>query len=616
MSKTFYFRLVVPPMLIQILLVSLTMGQDFTYSLGTKDVLENKANVPIYPWFPDGHISVLAEPHSDQYIMYWSEFDNYRTFGDFPFPEFQYTLSPEEPVFGGRREGERWDNGGSWLMSVFRQEGDTLVGFYHAEDHWVRATNPEGIAWKSLARTTSNDNGFSWSEGEQIITSPTAKPESPTWGGAGDNCVIWDDQNKRWLCYYQEHWLMMAVSYDPEGKPGTWFKYYNGEFNQPGLGGESSPIPGLRPVPGGNPSVHYNSYLDRFVMVWHSWVSTSIYISTSIDGVVWEQPRLLEANSGSRRAWYPTIIGDSNTQAGKIARLYYADIAPDFSSRDFVSKALVFDQEEEYQPQAAWQHQRIGEVAVLGLMDITDDEKLRIVTFDGSIDDTENIEYYYKNKEGSYVASGKFQLDESYDEGSVGLSVRSGLNDNDAMAAITLSKNSLTFRSREKAGELNLSEGHSIEWTSDSVWLQIEKSPGTLTGRYAANGEDWTDLGSISFGYGPSKLGLFSTGSPDSGTIAYVEKLEERALVTSTQDSFEEGHESRFSNPAGDQVFITNPKKFTHFSIYDLNGKLRLSGSIDGSYVDVQRLSPGLYVLSLFGRKNKRPVSGKLVIAR
>ncbi|MCB9286511.1 MAG: T9SS type A sorting domain-containing protein [Lewinellaceae bacterium] len=617
MKKTFYSRIIIIPLLVQILSVSVTPGQDFTYSLGNRDALINEAAVPVFPWFPDGHIPVLAEPDNEKHIMYWPEYENYRTLGDFPFPEYQYTLSPQEPVFGGRLGIERWDNGGSWLMSVFRQEGDILVGFYHAEDHWVVATNPEGIAWKSIARTTSNDNGVSWAEGAQIITSSVPRPEDPAWGGTGDNCVIWDDENQRWICYYQEHWLMMAVSYDVEGNPGTWFKYYNGGFDQPGLGGANSPIPGLQSVPGGNPSVHYNSYLEKFVMVWHSWVSTSIYISTSTDGIAWEQPRLLEPNSGTgRRAWYPTIIGSSDTEAGKIARLYYADIAPGFASRDFVSKALVFDKEEEYQPQTAWQHQRIGAVPILGLMDSTTDNKLRIVSFDGSIENTENIEYYFKNKEGSYVVSGKFQLDDLYGEGSVGLSVRSGLNDGDVMAAIVLSADRVTFLSRETAGDLNFSGVNSIEWTSDIVWFQIEKSSGALTCRYSSDGEEWADIGSIPFGFSHSKLGLFATGNPDTGTIAYIENFEGPDLPATTQGSLEDGSGSVYSNPSGNQVFITNPEYYTHFSIYGLNGKIQLFGSINGNQIDVQKLRPGLYVLSLHGRNNERTVVEKLVIMR
>ncbi|MBK8704296.1 MAG: T9SS type A sorting domain-containing protein [Saprospiraceae bacterium] len=318
----------------------------------------------------------------------------------------------------------------------------------------------------------------------------------------------------------------------------------------------------------------------------------------------------MESNSGSRRAWYPTIIGKSDTEAGKIARLYYADIAAGFTSRVFVSKALVFDKVDEYQPQTAWQHRRIGGVPILGLMDSANDNKFRIVSFDGSMDNKENIEYYYKNKEGSYVVSGKFQLDELYNEGSVGLSVRSGLNVSDVMAAIILSKDSLTFRSREQAGDLNLREGNSIEWTSDIVWLQIENSSGILTCRYSSNGDEWTDIGSIPFGYGPSRSGLFSTGSPDSVTIAYVENLVETAI----QDTLQDCTVISFSNPSENQVFIANSECFTHFSIYDLNGKLQLSGLIESKYVDVQWLRPGLYILSLVGPNNEKPMVGKLIV--
>lgn len=617
MKRIFYTRDILVIALLQILWVCHSPGQNFFFSLGNRDALENKADVPVFPWFPDGHISVLAEPDQDEYVMYWSEFENYRTHGEFPYPEYQHTLSPGEPVFGGVLGIESWDNGGSWLMSVYRQDNDNHLGFYHAEDHWVVATNPEGIAWKSIARTTSNDNGITWSPGEQIITSAAAKPVNPTWGGTGDNCVIWDPNNNRWLCYYQEHWLMMAVSYDLEGKPGTWFKYFNGEFNQPGLGGNNSPIPGLQSVPGGNPSVHYNSYLEKFVMVWHSWVSTSIYISTSPNGTDWEQPTLLEPKAGAgRRAWYPTIIGQSDTEAGRVARLYYADIAPNFASRDFVSKALVFDKETEYLPQTGWQHQRIGEVPVLGLLDSTTEEKLRIVAFDGVMDNRENIAYYYKNKAGSFTVSGMFHLDNEFNEGSVGLSVRSGLNAGDAMAAIVLGKGRISFHSRESAGNLQVNEGESIEWTSDTVWLQIEKSSGALTCRYATNGMDWIEIGSIPFGYGPSKTGLFATGSPALGTIAYIESLEEADIPTSVDDPIEDGHGSVYSNPSANQVFITHPENYTQFSIYDLTGKLQLSGLMEGSYVDVKQLNPGLYILRLQGHKNANSVVGKLVIKR
>lgn len=588
-----------------------TFGQEFSWSTGTRDVLENKANVPIFPWFPDGHIAVLPEVQTDDYIMYWSGHENYRTTGAYAFPEFHQTLVPEEKVFGGRKETETWDNGGSWLMSVFRQNNDTLLAFYHAEDHWEIATNPEGIAWKSLARTLSVDNGETWSEGEQIIISASNKPEVPIWGGAGDNSVIWDHKNNRWLCFYQEHWLKMALSYDEEGKPGTWYKYHNGDFNQPGMGGESSPIPGLMSKPGGNPSIHFNTYLDRFIIVWHSWVSTSVYMSSSIDGVNWETPRLLEPNTGLRRAWYPTIIGSSDIEAGKIARLYYADISRGFSSRNFVSKALVFDKDEAYEPQTTWQQERIGEVPVIGLMDQSVTGKLRMVAYSGSINATENVEFYYKNIEGSFLFSGKFQLDDIYNNGSVGLSIRSGFDEQDPMAVIVLEKDQLSYFSRAQTGQIGLDNGTPVDWSSHEVWLQIEKLNGEVICRYSSDGDEWSRIGSIPFEYDLSRIGFIAMGSPDEGCISYVDNLEETELQDAIPINCED---TSFSNPSKGQIFINYSDCFSHFEIFDYKGKRRLNSTIEGNTINIQSLNPGFYVLTLYNPDDDFRITEKLII--
>ena len=134
----------------------------------------------------------------------------------------------------------------------------------------------------------------------------------------------------------------MAMSEDPEGKPGSWYKWYEGDFSEPGLGGKETPIAGLRSRPGGNPSVHYNTYLKKWVMVWHGWDPPVIYIATSIDLIEWDEPHLLVESAVGGRAWYPTVIGETDREAGKKARLYYADIAADFSARKFIGRDIEF----------------------------------------------------------------------------------------------------------------------------------------------------------------------------------------------------------------------------------------------------------------------------------
>ena len=328
---------------------TITFGQ-WSAELSPATKVENSIGYPLYKWYPDGHISVI--PDEEEYIMFWAEFENYRSTGKSQFVEDQTKFDPIKSVFGRRGNFDSWDNGGSWLMSVFRESGDNFIGFYHAEDHWYPHTSND-IAWKSLAVTYSSDKGKTWSTGNQIITSPTAKPATPTWGGSGDCCVVWDHINNRWMCYYQEHNILMAVSTEPKGAPGTWKKYYNGAFTEDGLGGQHTRLPGLENAPGGNPSVHWNTYLEKWVMVWHGWSPPKIYLSVSEDGVHWDEPKSIIVSSISGRAWYPTIIGSTDVEAGQIAKIYYADIASDFSYRNFETRTITFFDSEITSPATA-----------------------------------------------------------------------------------------------------------------------------------------------------------------------------------------------------------------------------------------------------------------------
>ena len=53
----------------------------------------------------------------------------------------------------------------------------------------------------------------------------------------------------------------MAVSYDPNGTPQSWYKWngWDKGFSEPGWGGGYVPLPGLWDVSGGNPSISWNT---------------------------------------------------------------------------------------------------------------------------------------------------------------------------------------------------------------------------------------------------------------------------------------------------------------------------------------------------------------------
>ena len=98
---------------------------------------------------------------------------------------------------------------------------------------------------------------------------------------------------------------------------GTWFKWVEGEaFSEQGLGGKDIPLANINKFPGGNPSVHWNTLLQRWVMVWASWEG-KVCISSSVKATEWEEPKELIDSVHNSRIMYPTIIsGKGDLVAG------------------------------------------------------------------------------------------------------------------------------------------------------------------------------------------------------------------------------------------------------------------------------------------------------------
>lgn len=220
-----------------------------------------------------------------------------------------------------------------------------MLGFYHAEDHkFPLSPDSKWTAYKSIARCTSKDLGLTWNHREQILTAHEPKPEKAAWSGLGDHCVVWDEKNHRFVCFFQEGAILcMAMSEDPEGRPGSWKKWFEGGFTEPGLGGRATPIPALASHRGGNPTVLWNTFLQQWVMVWHRWAG-DLWISTSDDLLAWSPPKLLLSKpSDVGKAWYPTLIGESDQVGGEHVALLYAEF-PDGKNayRKYQTRELVF----------------------------------------------------------------------------------------------------------------------------------------------------------------------------------------------------------------------------------------------------------------------------------
>ena len=138
----------------------------------------------------------------------------------------------------------------------------------------------------------------------------------------------------------------MAASSDPEGAPGTWKKWDGEGFTIEGcnketqIGGKPALIKGLQSVLGSNPSVMWNDYLQKWIMVYAKW-GGDIYVSSSIDGIEWSTPALLLTESIN--PLYPNLVSEYGDLAGgKSIRLYYSKDQQENGIRKLAYRKIVF----------------------------------------------------------------------------------------------------------------------------------------------------------------------------------------------------------------------------------------------------------------------------------
>lgn len=315
----------------------LTAVSWWNVSLAPYAVLSNAAVVSSYA--PDGHVSTVPSAlQPGTWLTFWGLSSSYRTTSSSPLPS-NISLSPTTGVLGSSQQVVPTDRvaGGLWLFSVFRLPYGTWTGFYHEETHWTTTLN---TAWDTIGVAWSYDEGASWTVIGTVLNATEAMPTTPTWGGDGNQGVIWEPVTQRYICYYGG--ISMAVSSDPLGTPGSWAKWEGAAFTGAGLGGADFRVANLSSVSGSNPSVHWNTFLQKWVMVYDANVG-GLYISTSVDALAWEIPRLLTLSHNGGYARYPTITGpQGDLVSGSSSYLLYADFYKNDSTRSAAFRAIDF----------------------------------------------------------------------------------------------------------------------------------------------------------------------------------------------------------------------------------------------------------------------------------
>ena len=239
--------------------------------------------------------------------------------------------------------------GAAWLESTWTDtETGLLYGWYHFEPHDLECYP---LTAPIIGAAISSDGGLSWEDQGFVIDNPEgydcAFDNEYFVGGAGDFTVVLGPGGEYFYFLYTtyigpDEALGVAIArsaFADRGQPETVWKYFEGVWEEPGLGGGSTAlIQSVQDWAGPDydafwgPSVHWNTHLQQYVMLLNRsdsrfWRQEGVYIAFSHDLVSWTEPeKILESND-----WYPQVVGlganGTDSTAGRFVRLFIGGVS-------------------------------------------------------------------------------------------------------------------------------------------------------------------------------------------------------------------------------------------------------------------------------------------------
>lgn len=245
-------------------------------------------------------------------------------------------------------------SGARWIESTWRAPDGRLYGWYHNEPLGVCPGRADRhLTAPRIGAVRSDDLGATWHDLGFVLAAPpnTDRCDTANYyfaGGIGDFCVI-PDRAADYLYFLTSTYApadqqgvaiaRMAVP-DRDAPTGRVWKWRDGRWNDPGLGGDVTPIYAAavdwhRADADAlwGPSVHWNTHVERYVMLLNravdgDWTQEGVYASFCADLAVptgWSEPRRIlarpeiDAGPAGAFAWYPQVLGETKPETDTLA---------------------------------------------------------------------------------------------------------------------------------------------------------------------------------------------------------------------------------------------------------------------------------------------------------
>jgi hypothetical protein len=292
-------------------------------------------------YFPDGAMAVFQR-RPEYRVLLAAEVSSYLLVG----PSMDQ-LKPVAKVLAPGKPGS-FDNGYAGIGgAVVGEKSGRVYAFYHAEDWEGLGMIGGGIHgfYCTVAQAISEDNGLTFRRLGPVITSHIPKQAGGRIDqGCGEMTVLADKDSRYLLCYYTDHshignrgsQICLARCPLPSyGKAGSWLKYFEGDFGEPGLGGQDMGV--IRDRPRAlEPQVSYSLALGKYVMFFNVINPDSgVYVAFSDDGIQWSRSvQVIQGHSipvpDQDLIWHATMIWDGESPAGWL----YCSYSPRWGNGD------------------------------------------------------------------------------------------------------------------------------------------------------------------------------------------------------------------------------------------------------------------------------------------